>query len=73
MRQHHRHHREGEEEPTDGRRPVLACCCNPCNLVASLFRRVGRCLFVACYPVLQCSGLDESRHHHHDHLHRHFS
>ncbi|OAY46442.1 hypothetical protein MANES_07G143800v8 [Manihot esculenta] len=36
--------------------------CMPCYLVS---KRVSRCLFVCCFPVLQCLGLDDHRHHHH--------
>ncbi|KAF7830860.1 hypothetical protein G2W53_013193 [Senna tora] len=34
-----------------------------------MFRGIGRCMFVCCYPLVQCSGLDEHRHRHHHHNH----
>ncbi|KAK3139086.1 hypothetical protein QOZ80_5AG0377560 [Eleusine coracana subsp. coracana] len=43
-----------------------SCC--PCYVLGSVFRGIGRCLFVACYPVIQCCGLDECRHHHNTRL-----
>lgn len=40
---------------------------------ASIFRGMRRCMFVSCFPVMQCFGVDECRHHHrHDHP-KHFS
>ncbi|KAK9124752.1 hypothetical protein Sjap_014354 [Stephania japonica] len=62
---HHHHHHEGDSPYDD---PLLACCCCPCFIVSSIFRGIGRCVFVACYPLLQCFGLDDYRRHHH-HLH----
>lgn len=44
-----------------------------CFAVSSIFRGIGRCMFVTCFPVIQCFGLDECRHHHHHHPHKHFS
>lgn len=70
-RHHHHHHDHESHSPCDD--PFLACCCCPCYLVTSLLRGIGRCLFVSCYPVLQCFGLDECRHRHHHHHHSHFS
>nr|KYP53761.1 hypothetical protein KK1_024335 [Cajanus cajan] len=37
-----------------------------------MFRGIGRCMFVTCYPVVQCLGLDEHRHRHHHHHGQHF-
>ncbi|WRX11466.1 hypothetical protein QQP08_003953 [Theobroma cacao] len=49
-----------------------ACCHCPCvRVTASAFRGLGRCLFVSCYPVMQCFGWDDCRHHHHHHRHFH--
>ncbi|KAH7677691.1 hypothetical protein IHE45_07G099900 [Dioscorea alata] len=67
---HHHHHHHGNPSPYDD--PFLSCCCCPCYLVSSVFRMFGRCAFVACYPILQCFGLDDYRHHHHNHHHTHF-
>ncbi|KAK4834843.1 hypothetical protein QYF36_001300 [Acer negundo] len=39
------------------------------NAVSSVFRRIGRCMFVTSYPVVQCFALDDCRHHHHHHKH----
>ncbi|KAJ4971519.1 hypothetical protein NE237_004618 [Protea cynaroides] len=64
---HHHPHHHGSDSPYDD--PFLWCCCCPCFLISSLFRRLGRCAFVACYPILQCFGCDDYRHHHH---YRHF-
>ncbi|KAH7667474.1 hypothetical protein IHE45_12G060600 [Dioscorea alata] len=49
--------------------PLLGCCCCPSHLVTFLFRMIGWCSFVACYPILQCLALDEHRRHHHHHHH----
>ncbi|CAN4102388.1 unnamed protein product [Withania somnifera] len=68
---HHHHHHEGNSDrPYDD--PLLACCCCPCFVVSCTFSMLKRCLFVACFPVLQCFGWDEHRHQHHHHHHRHF-
>lgn len=32
----------------------------------SIFRGMRRCMFVSCFPVIQCLGVDECRHHHHE-------
>ncbi|KAK6786636.1 hypothetical protein RDI58_015161 [Solanum bulbocastanum] len=66
---HHHHHHEGANPYDD---PLLACCCCPCLLVSSVFSMFTRCIFMACYPFLQCLGWDEHRHHHHHHHHSHF-
>ncbi|KAJ0045795.1 hypothetical protein Pint_06675 [Pistacia integerrima] len=50
---------------------LKACCLWPCYAVCSVCRGVGRCLFVSCYPVLQCFGCDDRRHQHHHHRHFH--
>ncbi|KAL4308535.1 hypothetical protein GQ457_01G036150 [Hibiscus cannabinus] len=47
------------------------CCWAGVRLTGSAVRGVGRCLFVSCYPVMQCFGLDDCRHHHHHHKHFH--
>lgn len=62
---HDHHHVDGGPHND----PLLACCCCPCMSVSSAFRLMGRCLFVACYPVLQCFRWDDHRHHHHHHKH----
>ncbi|CAL5204207.1 unnamed protein product [Lathyrus oleraceus] len=41
------------------------CCSYPCRLVSRMFRGFGRCVFVTCYPAVQCFGLDEHKHSHH--------
>lgn len=41
---------------------VMSSCC--CLAVSSVFRLEGRCMIVACYPVLQCFRLDDHRHQH---------
>ncbi|KAK4351232.1 hypothetical protein RND71_030545 [Anisodus tanguticus] len=65
MGHHHQHHNhKGNRD-----RPFLACCCCPCYVVSSTVSMLKRCLFVACFPVLQCFGLDEHRHQHHHHGH----
>lgn len=53
------------------RNPKRAC---HCFAVSSIFRGIGRCMFVTCFPVMRCFGLDECRHRHHHHHHhrRHF-
>ncbi|URD81939.1 hypothetical protein MUK42_00905 [Musa troglodytarum] len=67
---HHHHHHEGVSPYDD---PFLACCCCPCFLVSSILRGFGSCIFMACYPIFQCLGLDEysQRRHHHHHSHFH--
>ncbi|EOY04446.1 Uncharacterized protein TCM_019693 isoform 3, partial [Theobroma cacao] len=52
--------------------PFLRCCCCPCFIMSSIFRGLGRCIFVACYPVLHCFGFDDDWAHRHHHRHRHF-
>ncbi|CAL0305341.1 unnamed protein product [Lupinus luteus] len=47
------------------RNKLVKCCCYPCYAASSMFRGIGRCMFVTCYPVVQCLGLDQHRHHHH--------
>ncbi|GMP69687.1 hypothetical protein CsSME_00028854 [Camellia sinensis var. sinensis] len=65
---HHHHHHHGRVSPYDD--PFMACCCCPCFLVSAIFRGLGRCLFVTCYPLMRCFGFDEHRHHqHHHHSH----
>ncbi|KAE9604101.1 hypothetical protein Lalb_Chr11g0067761 [Lupinus albus] len=44
---------------------LLKCCCYPCYVASFMLKGIGRCMFVTCYPVLQCFGLDEHRHCHH--------
>ncbi|AQK85001.1 hypothetical protein ZEAMMB73_Zm00001d037857 [Zea mays] len=67
-------HRSGRDEAARAKETrclALACC--PCYYVlGSVARGVARCLFVACYPVIQCCGLDECRHHHHASNFSHF-
>ncbi|KAL3732466.1 hypothetical protein ACJRO7_029181 [Eucalyptus globulus] len=67
---HHHKHVSGKKSPQGGDRGrIRACCGYPCLAASSVARAFGRCLFVTCYPVIQCFGWDERRHHHH---HRHF-
>ncbi|KAG6737702.1 hypothetical protein POTOM_059230 [Populus tomentosa] len=49
----------------------MASRCCPCFAVSSIARRIGRCLFVSCYPVMQCFRLDDHRHQHDHHKHFH--
>ncbi|CAL0319615.1 unnamed protein product [Lupinus luteus] len=48
------------------RNKLMKFCCCPCDAASCMFRGIGRCMFVSCYPIVQCFGLDEHRHHHHD-------
>ncbi|KQK08842.1 hypothetical protein BRADI_2g44250v3 [Brachypodium distachyon] len=61
-RRSNRHKGRGEGGDEEGN------SCYPCYVFSSFIRGIGRCLFVACYPVIQCCGLDECRHHHNTHL-----
>ncbi|XP_057972785.1 uncharacterized protein LOC131160930 [Malania oleifera] len=61
------HHHQGRDGPYDD--GLLPCYCCPCLLVSSFFRGIGRCLFAACFPLMQCFGWDDWRHHHHHHKH----
>ena len=47
------------------RNKLMICCRCPCRAATCMFRGIGRCMFVTCYPVVQCLGLDEHRHRHH--------
>uniref|UniRef100_A0A0E0L108 Uncharacterized protein n=1 Tax=Oryza punctata TaxID=4537 RepID=A0A0E0L108_ORYPU len=58
------HHKGRGDEGTDDEYPMFAYACCPCYVLSSVIRGIGRCLFVACYPAIQCCGLDECRHHH---------
>ncbi|KAK7353513.1 hypothetical protein VNO80_18962 [Phaseolus coccineus] len=51
---------------------IVTCCRCPCRAASCMFRGIGRCMFVSCYPVVQCLGLDEHRHRHHHHHGKHF-
>ncbi|KAK7317033.1 hypothetical protein RJT34_00928 [Clitoria ternatea] len=51
---------------------LFTYCCCPCSVASCMFRGIGRCMFVSCYPVVQCFGLDEHRHRHHHHQGKHF-
>ncbi|KAG2620144.1 hypothetical protein PVAP13_3NG150900 [Panicum virgatum] len=63
------HHKGRGEEPHQKQiRCLLVRSCCPCYVIGSVVRGIGRCLFVACYPMIQCCGLDECRHHHTSHL-----
>ncbi|PON34943.1 hypothetical protein PanWU01x14_340010 [Parasponia andersonii] len=44
----------------------------PRLMMSSMVRGIGRCVFVTCYPVIRCFGLDEHRHRRHHHHHKHF-
>lgn len=54
------------------RNKLMTCCRCPCRAASCMFRGIGRCMFVTCYPVVQCLGLDEHRHRHHHHHGKHF-
>lgn len=54
------------------RNKLMTCCRCPCRAASCMFRGIGRCMFVTCYPVVQCLGLDEHRHRHHRHQGKHF-
>lgn len=59
----------GRKCPRKRNRKRASSLCH-CFAVSSIFRGIGRCMFVTCFPVIQCFGLDECRHHH---PHKHFS
>ncbi|PKI64890.1 hypothetical protein CRG98_014686 [Punica granatum] len=63
----HSHQNHGRSRPR-GSMAQSSCCC-PCLGVSFVVKGIGRCLFVSCYPVIQCFGLDEGRHLHHHHRH----
>lgn len=65
---HHHQHENGRKVPPR-RDPRVACGCRPCIVASSIFRRMGRCMFVTCYPVIQCFGCDDHRHRRHHHKH----
>ncbi|KAJ6697021.1 hypothetical protein OIU85_003388 [Salix viminalis] len=54
-----------------GNPECMASRCCPCFAVSSITRRIGRCLFVSCYPVMHCFRLDDHRHQHDHHKHFH--
>ncbi|KAJ4720238.1 hypothetical protein OWV82_008100 [Melia azedarach] len=60
-----KHNQSGHQNQQKKRRS--GCC----YAVSSAFRGVGRCMFVSCYPVVRCFGLDDCRHQHHHHKHFH--
>ncbi|OEL38534.1 hypothetical protein BAE44_0000448 [Dichanthelium oligosanthes] len=62
------HHKGRGEAAHEKQNRCLARACCPCFVLGSVVRGIGRCLFVACYPMIQCCGLDECRHHHTSHL-----
>ncbi|KMT17440.1 hypothetical protein BVRB_2g038920 [Beta vulgaris subsp. vulgaris] len=60
---------EGNEQNIDQEKARLhdeasatSCWCYPFYVVG---RFIGRCLFVACFPLIRCFGWDECRHQHH--------
>ncbi|KAJ3676500.1 hypothetical protein LUZ60_003912 [Juncus effusus] len=61
---------KGREKDDPHEDPLLTCCC--CLPFVYAIRGLGRCLFVACYPMLSCCGLDEHRHQHSDPKFRNF-
>ncbi|KAI3427809.1 uncharacterized protein J3R85_009032 [Psidium guajava] len=68
--QHHSKHGSSKKSTQGGGEgKVRACSCCPCLAFSFVARGFGRCLFVTCYPAIQCFGWDEGRHHHHP---RHF-
>ena len=68
----HQHQHENERTSPRHKPFVARCCSCPRVLASSIFRRIGRCMFVSCYPVIQCFGCDNHRHRHHNHHHKHF-
>lgn len=69
MVDHYPHGRERSLKSRPRGDSLWGSCRFPCTRVSTMFRGVGRCLFVSCYPIIQCFGWDDCRHHHH---HRHF-
>lgn len=67
MGHHHHHHHHDGMNPYEN--PFLFCCCCPCLLVSSVFRGIGSCIFVSCYPILRCLGLERGDDYHHPHHH----
>ena len=63
------HHVHGSETPSRSNSLPGSCCYRPCFWVSSTFRVIGRCIFVSCFPIIQCFGWDDCRHHHHHHSH----
>lgn len=64
----HQHQHENERASPRHKPFVARCCSCPRVLASSIFRRIGRCMFVSCYPVIQCFGCDNHRHRHHKHF-----
>ena len=65
------HHHHGSERSSRSRPrgdSLLGSCCCPFFWVSATFRGIGRCMFVSCYPIIQCFGWDDCRHHHHRHF-----
>ncbi|PON50212.1 hypothetical protein TorRG33x02_315370 [Trema orientale] len=58
------------KERTSSSSSSSSCC--PRLMMSSMVRGIGRCVFVTCFPVIQCFGLDEHRHRRHHHHHKHF-
>ncbi|EXB96541.1 hypothetical protein L484_011251 [Morus notabilis] len=76
MGKQHRHSRKRKNN-LNGRKTsrddkISSRCCCPCSVVSSMVRGIARCMFVTCYPVIQCFGLDDHRHRHRHHHHKHF-
>lgn len=79
MGKHHQHSGPQNQQKKRSKKRIngaasSACCGGwwPCYAVASAFRGVGRCMYVGCFPIVRCLGLDDCRHHHHHHKHFHW-
>lgn len=79
MREHHQQSGQQNRQKKRSKKRIngaasSACCGGwwPSYAVASAFRGVGRCMYVGCFPIVRCLGLDDCRHHHHHHKHFHW-
>lgn len=76
MREHHQQSGQQNRQKKRSKKRIngaasSACCGGwwPSYAVSSAFRGVGRCMYVGCFPIVRCLGLDDCRHHHHKHFH----
>jgi hypothetical protein len=44
---------------------LMRCCSCSRRAASCMFKGIERCVFVTCYPIVQCFDLDEHKHHHH--------
>ncbi|CAJ2641726.1 unnamed protein product [Trifolium pratense] len=44
---------------------LMRCCSCSRRAASCMFKGIGRCVFVTCYPIVQCFDLDEHKHCHH--------